>query len=201
MNEEMINQEETPLAEESAAEEVTPAAESNDEQKTESKKDKKADIKKLKAELEEAQKKCEAETKRADEANEKYLRVAAEYENFRKRSQKEREGIYSDAVADTLSGLLPIIDNLQYASKYSSGDAEKVAEGLVMILGKLPETLEKLGIQQFGEAGEAFDPNIHNAVLHVDDESYGEGEIVDVLQCGYKYGDKVLRYAMVKVAN
>ena len=129
------------------------------------------------------------------------LRIAAEYDNFRKRTQNEKANIYGDAVSDTLAGLLPIIDNLQYAEKYSSGDAEKVAEGLKMILSKLPETLEKMNITMFGEAGEIFDPNLHNAVMHVDDENYKEGEIVDVLQCGYKYGDKVLRYAMVRTAN
>ena len=166
-----------------------------------SKKDARAELKKLKTEQTELLNKLEDEKKRADELNDKYLRVVAEYDNFRKRSQNERGQIYGDAVADTLAGLLPIIDNLQYAAKYSSGDAEKVAEGLNLILGKLPETLERLGISMFGEAGETFDPNLHNAILHVDDDSLGEGEITDVLQCGYKYKDKVIRYAMVKVAN
>ncbi len=170
------------------------------EETKESKKDKKAD-KKLKAEVEELKKKLDEETKRANEASEQVLRIAAEYDNFRKRTQNERKNIYSDAVSDTLSGLLPIIDNLQYAAKYSSDDAEKVAEGLTMILSKLPETLEKMNIKAFGVAGEVFDPELHNAVLHVEDEAYKEGEIVEVLQQGYMYGDKVLRYAMVKTAN
>ena len=165
------------------------------------KKDKKSDIKKLKSELEAAKSALEEAKKHADEINDKYLRLAAEYDNFRKRTQAERKNIYGDAVSDTLAGLLPIIDNLQYASKYSAGDSEKVVEGLNLILGKLPETLDKLGIKPFGEAGETFDPSLHNAVMHVEDENLGEGEIVEVLQQGYKYGDKVLRYAMVKVAN
>jgi len=176
-------------AEEAAAEEET------------GKKDKKSDVKKLKAEVESLKKQLEEEKARADETNDKYLRVAAEYENFRKRTQNERNNIYKDAVADTLGGLLPILDNLQYAAKYSGGDAEKVAEGLTMILSKLPETLEKMNIKAFGEVGEEFDPNLHNAVLHVEDESLGENVIAEVLQCGYMYGDKVLRYAMVKTAN
>ncbi|MBR5252776.1 MAG: nucleotide exchange factor GrpE [Clostridia bacterium] len=171
------------------------------EESKDSKKEKKSDSKKLKAELEEAQKALEAEKARADEANDKYLRLAAEYDNFRKRTQTERKNIYTEAVTDTLGGLLPILDNLQYASKYSGGDAEKVAAGLEMILSKLPETLEKMNIKAFGTPGETFDPNIHNAILHVEDESFGEGEIVEVLQQGYMYGDRVLRYAMVKVAN
>ncbi len=167
----------------------------------ENKKEKKSDSKKHKAELEEMKKKLEAAEALAAEANDKYLRLAAEYDNFRKRTQKERENVYGDAVSDTLAGLLPILDNLQYASKYSSGDSEKFIEGVNLILGKLPETLEKLEVKAFGEAGEKFDPTIHNAVLHVEDDTLDEGVITDVLQCGYMYREKVLRYAMVKVAN
>ena len=188
--------------EEKEAPEAAETAEETTAEETakDAKKEKKSD-KKLKAEIEDLKKKLEAETKRADEASAQVLRIAAEYDNFRKRSQNEKANIYGDAVSDTLAGLLPIIDNLQYAEKYSCGDAEKVAQGLAMILSKLPETLEKMNITMFGQAGETFDPNLHNAVMHVEDESYGEGEIVEVLQCGYKYGDKVLRYAMVKTAN
>ena len=188
--------------EEKEAPEAAETAEETTAEETakDAKKEKKSD-KKLKAEIEDLKKKLEGETKRADEASAQVLRIAAEYDNFRKRSQNEKANIYGDAVSDTLAGLLPIIDNLQYAEKYSCGDAEKVAEGLAMILSKLPETLEKMNITMFGQAGETFDPNLHNAVMHVEDENYGEGEIVEVLQCGYKYGDKVLRYAMVKTAN
>ena len=188
--------EEDEPAETEPAEEAAEAAEPVKEEKT----DKKSD-KKLKNELAEMEKKLEAETKRADELNDKYLRTAAEYENFRRRSAKERENVYGEAVADTLTGLLPILDNLQYAAKFTDGDSDKFAEGVKLILGKLPETLEKMNIKMFGEPGETFNPEIHNAVMHIDDESYGEGEITDVLQCGYMYGDKVLRYAMVRVAN
>ena len=176
------------------------AAEETAEPVQEEKADKKSD-KKLKNELAELEKKLEAEKKRADELNDKYMRTAAEYDNFRRRSAKERENIYGEAVADTLAGLLPILDNLQYAEKFTDGDPEKFVEGVKLILGKLPETLEKLNIKAFGEPGETFNPEIHNAVMHIDDDSYGEGEITDVLQCGYMYGEKVLRYAMVRVAN
>lgn len=186
---------------EAAEETKSEAAEESAKGSKESKKEKKSESKKLKAELEEVKKKLEEETKRANDASEQMLRIAAEYDNFRKRTQNERKNIYGDAVSDTLSGLLPIIDNLQYAAKYSNGDAEKVAEGLTMILSKLPETLEKMNIKAFGEAGEIFNPELHNAVLHIEDENYKEGEIVEVLQQGYVYGEKVLRYAMVKTAN
>lgn len=159
----------------------------------------KDEIKKLRAENADLLKKTEEAEAKAAALEDKYMRVAAEYENFRKRSQKEREAIYGDATADAVTGLLPIIDNLQRATMYTESD--KVAEGVKMILGNLPAVLEKMNVSSFGEPGEKFDPNIHNAVFHVDDEAYGENEIVEVLQCGYKHGDKIIRYAMVKVAN
>lgn len=132
-------------------------------------------------------------------AEDKYLRLAAEYDNFRKRSQKERDGIYSDAAADCVKELLPVIDNLQRATEYTAPD--KVAEGVQMILGTLPGVFEKLQITAFGAVGEPFDPNIHNAVMHVEDEEHGENEIAEVFQRGYRIGDRIVRYAMVKVAN
>lgn len=182
--------------EEAAAEEA--AAETSAEK---GKKEKKPDVKKLKAELEETKKALEAEKQKSAEATDKYMRLAAEYDNFRKRAQKEKDGVYGEAVAETLKGLLPIIDNLQYASKYGDADPEKFAEGVKMILDKLPETLEKLHIKPVGAPGETFDPTYHNAVMHEENEDYGENEIVDVLQSGYLYEDRVIRYAMVKVAN
>lgn len=182
--------------EEAAAEEA--AAETSAEK---GKKEKKPDVKKLKAELEETKKALEAEKQKSAEATDKYMRLAAEYDNFRKRAQKEKDGVYGEAVAETLKGLLPIIDNLQYASKYGDADPEKFAEGVKMILDKLPETLEKLHIKPVGAPGETFDPTYHNAVMHEENDAYGENEIVDVLQSGYLYEDRVIRYAMVKVAN
>ena len=165
------------------------------------KKDKKSDVKKLKAELEELKKALEAEQQKAAEANDKYLRICAEYDNFRKRTQKEKENTYAEAVADTVKGLLPVIDNLQYASKYGNADPEKFAEGVKLILDKLPETLEKMHIKPVGVPGETFDPALHNAVMHEESDEHGENEIMDVLQSGYLYEDRVIRYAMVKVAN
>lgn len=164
------------------------------------------EVKKLKSELEGVKKKLEdAEAKLSEqtaEASDKYARLAAEYDNFRKRTQKDRENIYADAVADAVMGLVPVLDNLMYAEKFGASDSpEKFAEGVKMILSRLPETLEKMNVSVFGAAGEKFDPSLHNAVMHVEDDNFGENEIVDVLQCGYKYGDRVIRYAMVKVAN
>ncbi len=137
--------------------------------------------------------------KTLSEEKEKYLRMLAEYDNFRKRSQKEREGIYTDAVSDVVGQILPIADNLERAGMYSDG--EKVAEGLRLTMNALNECLSKLGVTAFGVPGDKFDPNLHNAIMHEEDESKGEGEIVEVFQPGYKRGDKIIRYAMVKVVN
>ena len=132
---------------EPAADEQAEEPESEEKEAEPEPKGRRGEIRKLKKELEETKKALAEERKKAEEAGDKALRIAAEYDNFRKRTQSEKAGIYAGAVSDTLGGLLPIIDNLQYAAKYSGGDAEKVAEGLNMILSKLPETLEKLGIK------------------------------------------------------
>ena len=133
------------------------------------------------------------------EQDDKYLRMAAEYDNFRRRSREEKEGIYEAALADTVAELLPIIDNLERAAMFEGGD--KVLEGLVMTAKATISVFEKLGIEEIGKVGDKFDPNLHNAVLHVDDEACGEGEIVEVFQKGYKKGKRIIRFAMVKTAN
>ena len=154
--------------------------------------DSKKKIKKREEELTEA-------NRRADEVNEKYMRMLAEYDNFRKRSAKEREGVYSDACADVLMSVLPVLDNLERAE--SCKDAEGLSKGLELTLKSFRETLEKLGVHEIEAVGKTFDPNLHNAVMHEDNEQYGESEITEVLMKGYTKGDKVIRYAMVKVAN
>ena len=171
-------------------------------EQTESGKDRrggKAEVKKLRAECAEWEAKAKEMSAQAEEMKDKYLRTLAEYDNYRKRTAKEREGIYADAYADCIQNLLPLLDNLGRASQFTESD--QVAEGVKMILGTLPDILGKMNVSAFGAPGEPFDPEIHNAVMHVDDEQYGEGEIVEVFQQGYKYGDKIIRYAMVRVAN
>ncbi len=166
------------------------------------KKEKKAgekEIKKLRGEVQGLEKQLEKAKADIAAAEDKYLRLAAEYDNFRKRSMKERESIYSDAAADCIKELLPVIDNLQRATEYTAPD--KVAEGIEMILGSLPAVFEKMHITSFGKPGDTFDPNLHNAVMHVEDEEHGENEIVEVFQQGYSIGERIVRYAMVKVAN
>ena len=131
------------------------------------------------------------------ETNDKYLRVLAEYDNFRKRTQKEREALYQDAYIDAISALLPIVDNVEMALKFTVDENDK--KGIEMIVSAVHQTLEKMGVSEVET--KTFDPSLHNAVMHVDDESLGEGEIVEVFQKGYVRGDRVIRYAMVKVAN
>ncbi len=158
--------------------------------------DKKKDKKCEKAELEAKIAELEAKLREQDD---KHLRMAAEYDNFRRRSREEREGTYEAALCDTVNELLPIIDNLERAANFDDG--EKVKEGLLMTAKATIAVFEKLGVEEFGKVGETFDPNLHNAVLHVEDEAFGEGEIVEVFQKGYKKGKHIIRFAMVKSAN
>ena len=152
-------------------------------------------ITELEAELEKAK-------ASAAEADDKYVRLYAEYDNFRRRSQKEKEGIYADAYIDALTQILPVLDNLERAAQYGTAEAENpLAKGLELTLKSFADTMEKMGVTEIPALGEKFDPNVHNAVMHVDDDSFGENEVVEVLMKGYIKGDKVLRYSMVKVAN
>ena len=121
------------------------------------------------------------------EAKDTYLRMLAEYDNFRRRTAKEKENVWSDAVAETVKGLLPIADNLERAAA-ASGDAEAIAAGLTMTMTSLTDVFGKLGLTAFGAAGDAFDPNLHNAVMHVEDENLGEGVVAEVFQKGYRLG-------------
>ncbi len=167
---------------ETVKEEAAPKVEKTDKKK----------VGKLEKELAEANAK-------AEELNERYVRMLAEYDNFRKRTAKEREGIYADAYMDALTSILPVLDNLERAE--GCDDAEALKKGLELTLKSFRDTLEKMGVKEIEAMGAAFDPNVHNAVMHVEDEAYGENEIVEVLMKGYQKGDKVIRYSMVKVAN
>lgn len=136
----------------------------------------------------------------ADEKD-KYLRLAAEYDNYRKRSQKERETVYADVRSDTVEKFLPVYDNLGRALKQATTD-EAYYKGVEMIMAQLQEIMANAGVTEIdAAAGTAFDPNIHNAVMHVEDEALGESVIAEEFQKGFKLGDKVLRCSVVKVAN
>ena len=170
----------------------------NAETVEQTKKDKKKN-KKAEAEIAELKATLEDKEKEIAELNDKYLRLYAEYDNFRRRSAKERENIYFDAKSDTLKNVLPILDNMERATAYT--EADKILDGMNLILKSFNENFNKMDVKEIEALGKTFDPNVHYAVMHVEDENFGENEVVEVLQKGYMCGDKVIRYAMVKVAN
>ena len=131
----------------------------------------------------------------------KYLRLAAEYDNYRKRTAKEKEAIYSDAKIDTIKGMLGVYDNLERGIAQYADEDSPHRKGLEMIMTQFKDCLTRLDVKQMECVGQPFDPEKHNAVMHVDDEQYGENEVVEVLQQGFTLGEKVLRFAIVKVAN
>lgn len=138
--------------------------------------------------------------KKLADQEDRFLRLAAEFDNFRKRSQKEKESIWLDAKAETVLALLPVYDNLERAIKQETCD-EAYAKGVEMTMNGLREILTKLGVEEIPALGQSFDPNVHNAVMHVEDEGAEENTVVEVFQAGFRTGDKIIRFAMVKVAN
>jgi len=140
------------------------------------------------------------------DVKDRYMRILAEYDNFRRRTQKEREGLYTDAVADVTKEWLLVIDNveraLSFAEKADDQNADKLSEGMMMICKQAGEVLTKLGVEEIpSEIGSAFDPNLHAAVTHIEDDSLGEQCIAQVFLKGYKKGDRVIRHTLVQVAN
>ena len=153
---------------------------------------------------EEAPAETDAELERAKAAlaaqEDKYLRLAAEYDNYRKRTAKEKEALWIDIKADTASAFLPVYDNLERAVNQPTAD-EAYKKGVEMTMNQLKEVFSKLGITEIPALGEQFDPNLHNAVMHIDSEELGENVISQVFQAGFRCGEKVIRFAMVQVAN
>ena len=136
----------------------------------------------------------------ADEQH-KYLRLAAEYDNYRKRTAQEKEAIYTDAQIDTIKSMLGVYDNLERGIAQYADEESPHRKGLEMVFKQFKECLAKLDVKQMEAVGKPFDPEKHSAVVHVEDERYGENEVVEVLQQGFTLGEKVLRFAIVKVAN
>ena len=130
----------------------------------------------------------------------KYLRLAAEYDNYRKRTAKEKESLWTDVKADTAGAFLPVYDNLERALKQDTAD-EAFKKGVEMTMNQLKEVLSKLGITEIPAQGQPFDPKYHNAVMHVEDESLGQNVVAEVFQTGFQCGEKVIRFAMEKGAN
>lgn len=134
-----------------------------------------------------------------DSTKDRFLRLTAEYDNYRKRTTKEKEGIYSDAYVDVLKEIIPILDNLERAVA-ADGSIEDLKKGIEMTIKGCKDSFAKLGVEEIDASGE-FDPNLHNAVMHIEDENLGKNAVAEVFQKGYKKDDKIIRHTMVKVAN
>lgn len=151
-----------------------------------------------KEEVVSSEEKLKAELK---DCKNKMLRIAAEYENYRKRSEKEKEAIYSDAISFAVLGILPVADSLEAALNSLQGQPEESRKGIELIKSQFTKALEVLDVKAFGEVGDKFDPSIHSAVSHIEDDSEKENEIAKVFQKGYKSKNRIIRHAMVQVIN
>ncbi len=180
--------------EENKAVETEEAAEVKKETKKEKKAKKNAEVDALKAEIEKL-------TTDLAALKDSHLRTLAEYDNYRKRSQREKEATYGDAKANTLKALLPVIDNFDRALENSTDDIEVYRKGVEMTVAQLKEILKNMEVESFGEVGDEFDPNIHSAVMIVENDELPENSVAAVFEKGYKMGDRILRFATVQVTN
>ena len=154
------------------------------------------------SEVEELNKKLMEKETQYQETLDLLKRTMADFDNFRKRTQREKETIYDDGFADAVKELLPVLDNLERATQYSQSDNKNaLLEGVQMTLKIFKDILQKMGIEEIKAEGEKFNPDFHNAIMHIEDENFEENSIVEVFQKGYKYKDKIIRYSLVKVAN
>lgn len=188
------------LEEEVLEEEVEGLEDEKSQDEEEAKDDQTIDMKDLfrkKKEMLETIKKLENEN---SALKERLTRISAEYDNFRKRTQKEKEGLYSDSIVDVVKTLLPVLDNLEASIKIEAQDVDSVKKGVSMTLTQFQEAFQKLKVSEIDTEG-SFDPNLHEAVMHVEDPAYGEKAITDVFLKGYQREDKIIRYSVVKVAN
>lgn len=150
---------------------------------------------------EEAKDPCRELKEELGRTKDQLLRTMAEYDNYRKRSQREKEAAYSDSKADVISEILPVLDNFERAAMNEDAPDEDYKKGIKMIFQQFDNVLKKLGVEPFGEKGDEFDPNMHNAVMHIEDEELPENTVAQIFAKGYKIGDKVVRHATVQVAN
>lgn len=192
----------SPASEEQAKE--ASAAEQNEQTAAQAKPEAEAAKQPEEKKHEDAKQQEASEFEKAQQAlaqeHDSYLRLAAEYDNYRKRSQKEKDNLYTEIRSETVEKFLPVYDNLERALAQETQDAA-FKRGVEMTMNQLVSVMEKLGVESFGAAGDHFDPQLHNAVMHIEDESLGENVIAEVFQKGFKVGEKVVRFAMVKVAN
>ena len=192
----------SPASEEQAKE--ASAAEQNEQTAAQAKPEAEAAKQPEEKKPEDAKQQEASEFEKAQQAlaqeHDSYLRLAAEYDNYRKRSQKEKDNLYTEIRSETVEKFLPVYDNLERALAQETQDAA-FKKGVEMTMNQLVSVMEKLGVESFGAAGDHFDPQLHNAVMHIEDESLGENVIAEVFQKGFKVGEKVVRFALVKVAN
>ena len=192
----------SPASEEQAKE--ASAAEQNEQTAAQAKPEAEATKQPEEKKHEDAKQQEASEFEKAQQAlaqeHDSYLRLAAEYDNYRKRSQKEKDNLYTEIRSETVEKFLPVYDNLERALAQETQDAA-FKKGVEMTMNQLVSVMEKLGVESFGAAGDHFDPQLHNAVMHIEDESLGENVIAEVFEKGFKVGEKVVRFAMVKVAN
>ena len=168
-------------------------------------------VEETKTECEKKEKKCSKKDNKKvvelenalKESEDKYLRMLAEYDNFKKRTMREKESLYKDGIADSVEKLLTVLDNLDRAAAVdvSNSDAQSVVDGVNKILEQAKEVFAKMGVEEIPAKGEKFDPELHNAVMHEENEEYDENTVSEVFLKGYKMGDKIIRHSMVKVAN
>ena len=180
--------------------EETAAAQETEDTASKSKKDKKKKEKTYTLTREQMEA-AELAAKQLASVTDQYTRLAAEYDNYRKRTAKEKETIYQDAKIDTVKAFLAVYDNLERAVNAGGDDDSPHKKGLEMIFQQYKDVLAKMGVTEMESLGQPFDPNRHNAVMHIDDETLGENVVCDVFQAGFMLGDKVLRFATVRVAN
>ena len=190
--------EETPETEQTVPAQETPETEAGPE-----KAEKKARKKKEKGYTftREQVEQMELAARQLETVKDQFTRLTAEYDNYRKRTTKEKDNIYQDARADTIKAFLAVYDNLERAAASEGGDDSPHKQGLVMIFGQFKELLGKLGVTEIEALGKPFDPEKMNAVMHIDDESLGENVVAQVFQAGFQVGDKIVRHAIVQVAN
>lgn len=186
-------EEKVPEVEETAQAEAAPEAEA--EKKGKKKKEKGITFTREQVEQ------MELAVKQLDTVKDQFVRLTAEYDNYRKRTTKEKDTIYQDAKADTIKAFLAVYDNLERAAQSEGGEDSPHKKGLEMIFAQYKDILKSLGVEEIEAKGAAFDPEMHNAVMHIDDESLGENVVAQVFQAGFKMGDKVIRHSIVQVAN
>jgi len=189
--------EETPETQEVPQQEA--AAEPTEEKKSKGKKKKEKE--KTYTLTQEQMETMELAAKQLDSVKDQFVRLTAEYDNYRKRTTKEKDNIYQDAKADTVKEFLAVYDNLERAASAEGGEDSPHKKGLEMIFHQFQDLLKKLNVEEIEAKGKEFDPETMNAVMHIDDENFGENEVAQVFQAGFKMGDKVIRYAIVQVAN